>query len=358
MSADIRRRGYLDWMRGLAVLVMIEAHVLDSWTRVTERQSWQFAWAMILGGLGAPMFLFLAGTAVALSAGSKARRAGDERPAASAVMQRGLWVYCLAFLFRVQAWILGWAPARTLLKVDILNIMGPAIVAAAAIWGAFRTPRGRAVAFGMATMAVALLTPAVRATPVLDPLPDALEGYLRPIRGLSNFCVFPWAGFLFAGALVGVLLDEARTRETETRVNVRLLASGVAVAAGAYAASYLPSALGPSEFWGGSPAFFLLRAGLIAAAIPVAYAWLMRPTADRWSPLQQLGRTSLFIYWIHVELVYGLISLPIHKGLSLRAAWTALGAFTAFLLLCSIAKDRLVTRWNGPAAPAPALASR
>ena len=34
----------------------------------------------------------------------------------------------------------------------------------------------------------------------------------------------------------------------------------------------------------------------------------------------QLGRTSLFIYWIHVELVYGLISLPLHRALSLPAA--------------------------------------
>ena len=30
--------------------------------------------------------------------------------------------------------------------------------------------------------------------------------------------------------------------------------------------------------------------------------------------LVQLGRTSLFIYWIHVELVYGLISRPLHRG--------------------------------------------
>lgn len=346
-------------MRGLAVLVMIQTHVLDSWTRVTDRQSWQFTWAMILGGMGAPLFLFLAGTAVALSAGSKARRTGDPGAAARAVRQRGLWVYYLALLFRVQAWILGWAPARTLLKVDILNIMGPSIMAAAALWGAFRTSRGRAMAFGGATLAIALLTPVVRTTHILDALPDALEGYIRPIRGFSNFCIFPWAGFLFAGALVGVLVDEARTHEAETRLNARLFASGAALALGAYAASFLPSAFGPSEFWGGSPAFFLLRAGLITATIAVAYAWHLRPTAGRWSPVQQLGRTSLFIYWIHVEMVYGLISLPIHKGLSHWAAWTALGAFTAFMLLCSLAKDRIVRLVErgrvrgGRSAPAP-----
>ena len=29
------RHAYLDWVRGVAVLVMVEAHVLDSWTRPT-----------------------------------------------------------------------------------------------------------------------------------------------------------------------------------------------------------------------------------------------------------------------------------------------------------------------------------
>ena len=65
---------------------------------------------------------------------------------------------------------------------------------------------------------------------------------------------------------------------------------------------------------------------------------------ERWSPLQQLGRTSLFIYWIHVEMVYGLLSLPLHHALTLRQAWLALALFSLFMLFCSIGKDRLVAR--------------
>jgi len=87
------RRGYLDWMRGMAVLVMIEAHVIDSWTRLADRHTWQFGWSMILGGFGAPLFLYLAGLSVALSAGSKLRRTGDAAAAARFVMRRGLWVF-------------------------------------------------------------------------------------------------------------------------------------------------------------------------------------------------------------------------------------------------------------------------
>jgi uncharacterized membrane protein len=89
-----------------------------------------------------------------------------------------------------------------------------------------------------------------------------------------------------------------------------------------------------------------MRAGLLILATTLAFAWEWRTGgADRWSPLQQLGRTSLFIYWIHVEMVYGLISLPLHKALTLGQAGGAFVAFAVFMLGCSIAKDRVVAWW-------------
>ncbi len=85
----------------------------------------------------------------------------------------------------------------------------------------------------------------------------------------------------------------------------------------------------------------------MTAAIAVAYAWELRPGGrSKWSPIRQLGRTSLFIYWIHVEMVYGLISLPLHKRLTSGQAWLALAVFVIFMLLCSIAKERTVRWWR------------
>jgi uncharacterized membrane protein len=369
MPQTRRRRGYLDWMRGLAVLVMIEAHVIDSWTRVDARHTWQFMWAMVLGGFGAPLFLFLAGVSVALSAGSRVRRTGDAGAAARFVIMRGWWVFGLAFAFRVQSWILGMGSPRTLLKVDILNIMGPAIVAAAAVWGLCRTVRSRAFAFAGAALAIAFLTPVVRHLPILDAWPEALAAYVRPVNGRSNFCLFPWAGFVFAGAFAGVLIDQAQTRSAEARLNGRLFAWGTAIAAAAYGASLLPSLYAHSEFWGGSPAFFFLRAGVITLLVAMAFAWDARRAwfreraagtdseapPERWSPMQQLGRSSLFIYWIHVEIVYGLISLRIHKRLTHPEAWMALAAFIVFMLGCAALKDWVVSRrQDRNAAPPPA----
>jgi uncharacterized membrane protein len=338
------RRGYLDWLRGLAVVVMIEAHVLDSWTRLDQRESMLYGWSMIVGGLGAPLFLFLAGAAVALSAGSKFRRTTDARAASRAVMRRGLEIFGLAFLFRLQAMVISWGSWMSLLKVDILNIMGPAIVAAAALWGATHSVRTRLALFALATVAISVVTPVIRAADLLFVLPDPIEGYLRPRPGFTNFAIFPWAAFVFAGALVGVLIDTTRTPETESRLNRRLALGGAALAVAAYAGSHLPSVLPNSQFWTSSPSFFLIRTGILVATVGAAYAWSKRPHAvTAWSPLEQMGRTSLFIYWIHIELIYGLMVRPLHKSLTFGEAWMGVIAFALLMLLASLLKDRVVS---------------
>src|SRR5260221_8650983 len=110
--------------RGVAVLVMIEAHVIDRWTRVADRRSRAFGESLILGGFGAPLFLFLAGVAVAMSAGAKTRRTGDTRAAVPAVQRRGLQIFLLPFVFRFQSFVLNRPPAWGLPKNDIPNLNG------------------------------------------------------------------------------------------------------------------------------------------------------------------------------------------------------------------------------------------
>jgi uncharacterized membrane protein len=353
----VSRRVYLDWLRGVAVLIMVEAHTLDSWTLAADRARSAYKWAIVVGGFGAPTFLLLAGVALALAIGSRLRKGSSDAEAVRLARRRAWQIVGLAFLFRLQSAVLGAGGLQSLLKVDILNIMGPSILAAAALWGAGRSPRGRLIAFTAATVGLVMLTPIIRAAP-LAALPDPIEAYIRPVANLSNFVLFPWAGFTFAGAIVGVLLDLTPTPR-ESRVNAALFVTGLAISAAALAASYLPSPYASSNFWTTSPCYFFLRAGLMAAAVGAAYAWQSRPGGlAKWSPLRQLGRTSLFIYWIHVEMVYGLISLPLHKALTLPQALIALALFAAFMLICSMAKDRVVEWWRERGSgPTPATAT-
>src|SRR5688572_1913619 len=195
MSERPGRRGYLDWMRGLAVVIMVGWHTLDSWTTPADKATGAFWYCQLIGGFGAPIFLFLAGVSVSLAASSRLRKSASSAWAAAwPMVRRGGWIWLLAILFRVQSDVLG---GRTTLgqllvldiirgntlKVDILNVMGPAIAGAAVIWGLVRTPGWRIAGSIAAAAVLAFATPGIRAWGALDALPDALEGYLRPFPG-------------------------------------------------------------------------------------------------------------------------------------------------------------------------------
>jgi len=68
------RRRYIDCARGIAVLLMIEAHTIDAWTRPAAKSTVAFRNATVLGGFAAPLFLWLAGVGVALAAARTAGR--------------------------------------------------------------------------------------------------------------------------------------------------------------------------------------------------------------------------------------------------------------------------------------------
>jgi uncharacterized membrane protein len=311
---------------------MIEAHTLDAWTRVSDRASTAYGDAMMLAGFAAPLFLWLAGISVVLAGEAAVRRGLSRRAAAESVCRRGLEIFVLAFLFRLQAFVVSpGAHPVTLFRVDILNIMGPAIAAAGLVWLASAS---RLVIFAMyaaLAAAFAMLTPVVRATAALDWLPIWVQWYIRPAGDNTTFTGFPWAGFVFAGAATGVLLVVGRESRAELRTHVRLAAS-------------LPSIYKESSFWTTSPTYFAVRVGVLMIALAVVY-FLERLAADRrvsLSPLARLGRQSLFVYWIHVELVYGYATWGIHRRLPFWGAVGAWAMFTSLMYAAVVARDRLV----------------
>src|SRR5205814_9509424 len=60
------RLAYIDWMRGLACLLMFQTHCYDSWLSPEGRHSTFFMYSQLGGTFPAPLFLFLAGISFAL----------------------------------------------------------------------------------------------------------------------------------------------------------------------------------------------------------------------------------------------------------------------------------------------------
>lgn len=340
------RRPYIDWARGLAVLVMIEAHTLDAWTSLADRPSTAFRYLTILGGFAAPLFLWLAGVSLVLAADSRFRAAGDRGAAQTELVRRGLEVFVLAFLFRLQAFMLTpGSPLITLFRVDILNVMGPSIVAAGLVWGLVSHRAALVAIFALLTTMVAMVTPIVRGTPLIEMLPTFLQWYVRPAGEHTTFTLFPWAGFVFAGAAVGSVLSGARDRQSEWRADVAIAVVGAGMVGVGFGAASLPSIYAASSFWTSSPTYFMIRAGLlmmVLGALPGLETASERvPAALGW--LERFGRGSLFVYWIHVELVYGYATWPIRHRLALWQAAVAYLAFCALMYTALIFRDRMLS---------------
>ena len=348
------RRAYVDWARGIAVLLMIEAHTADAWTRLSPaaRRTIPFRDATVLGGFAAPLFLWLAGLAVVLAATRTAEKAGSRRAAVEMICRRGLEIFILGFLFRLQGFIVtpGSHPV-TLFRVDILNVMGPAIAVAGIVWGLARTAKARVCWYAAIAAAFAMVTPLVRASHAIDAWPLWLQWYMRPFGEFTIFTLFPWAGFVFAGGAVGALIAAAREERAERRLHAILGALGVTLVVGGFYTAARPSIYASSSFWTSSPTWFAIRLGILMIALTAIYACeavyaAVKGRATGQDPLAKMGRSSLFIYWIHVELVYGYASWMWRHRLPL---WGSAIAYVLFCVLMYRAigwRDRLVGKWR------------
>lgn len=311
------RRAYLDWLRGVAVLCMIEWHVISSWIAGDARVGGAWSIIVIIGGMAAPLFLFLAGVSVPFAINSHIRRGVTPVQASWLVQKRGWQVFLIAHLFRLQSFITNpRASWSSIFKPDILNILGLGLAGTAWLTG-----RNRRSLLLIIPAIVLILTPWASSWWWPTLLPERIEAYIRP-NGAGVFEIFPWIAYVPAGAFLGVLLATPRDQAGEVRLHWRLAAVGAAMFVLGYliASTPLPEAV---AFWTGAPSHFVLQVGWMTFAVWIAWLWMRTPVAQATSgPLLLFGRTSLFVYWVHIEIAFGFLSYPLHGRLSLPFAIT------------------------------------
>src|SRR5580700_4803777 len=119
-ASNPSRLAYIDWMRGLACLLMFQTHCYDSWLSPGARQSRFFMYSQLGGTFPAPLFLFLAGISFALVTEKLWKKNLPPGQIARTTIWRG------AEIFGLQEYLIawGWAPASDLLRVDVLNTIG------------------------------------------------------------------------------------------------------------------------------------------------------------------------------------------------------------------------------------------
>jgi len=365
-AASPARIDAIDWLRGLAVVFMIAWHAIDSWLAPWAKSGGIWWWIKVMGGLPSRMFLLMVGVSAAIGFEAQLARGVDSARMRRKSARRGLEILALAYLFRLQEHVLagfqgGWA---MLFKVDILNAIGFSLLLVA-VFGVPHQGRPRYVLPLVAGAILLGLGPLIGPRPLLWPALAPITSYIGGLRPMAAFPVFPWGAWALLGVVVGHAWIRGSRRYGQRRTFLLTGLVGVACTGAVNMVRAIdphviryPSDLAQNM----GPGAFFYRLGIIFGL--AAVAWMVTAASgDRFSVMRQFGRTSLLIYWIHVNLCYGGISRELRGRLSVPAATIWILALMALMLVVSLlktrywpdARDWIAARLKRPGrAPAPA----
>ena len=356
MSDDVKRFPFLDWMRGLAVLIMIQCHTFNSFTRVDLRDGGPYVMTQFIGGMAAPLFLFMAGMTTAFQMESLERREPNRWRRWVISLRRAGYILGIAFTFRFTNWVFAWPLGdwHEMLRVDILNCMGVAMLAwagAAAFAGAARIRFAALAGLGIAAVAPLVANLDWSGTPQL------LQEYLAAAPG-RRFPFFPWASFVAFGLAVGSIVKRTPAERIERLMQWSVLIGFPLIVTSQYFSNLPYGIYEKSNFWLDSPALTFIKLGIILLMMAGAYLWTEFCAGAGWSWMQVLGKNSLQVYWVHVMIVYGSVVRPMKRHLSILQGAAVSVAVTVLMIAMSVAwlwwKERRAER--RAKAPAPALA--
>src|SRR5262245_23554276 len=353
----MKRLAYIDWMRGLACILMFQTHCYDSWLSPEARKSPVLIWSQLGGTFPAPLFIFLSGISFALVTERLREKGTDRHAIAKQTILRGAEIFGLGILFRIQEYALGYgyAPWTDLFRVDVLNILGISMMLMGVVcWlaggGSADSARARSLIGAItAAAAVALATPGLWTIWRPKFLPWPLESYINGVHTFDQpqpwlFPLFPWVGFAFAGLTVGFCMFTRAAKKLNGWSFALLGVAGIVISALSVAFDRSPLRwFGAYDYWHTSPNFFLMRCGVLLVIVAFGYIWCRRGLPRFvFSPLNQLGQTSLLVYWVHIEFVYGRFSI-LPKG-QCSIARATLGLATIFAAMLGLSVVR--TRWR------------
>jgi len=341
-SPQRNRLLYLDWLRGVAGIIMLQGHVFQAFVKPDLRGGAAYMLSQFLGGMPPAIFLFLTGITLAFLIDSMERKGLPLSSRITGTLRRAGYLFGIALLFRLQLWLFSWPNSAwtNLLKVDILNCMGFAI-AAMSVMTLFNTAQRVRIcaALGLAIAAVSPLISQIdwAGTPSMQwVMRWVVKAYLAPDYNFFSF--FPWAAYLVFGVSAGSLLRLLRPEQLDRAMQWGALLGGALVITAHYFAN-LPFSIYPkSQFWLDSPAQTLIKLGVTLVILAFGYLWTQYGAAPGWSWVRQFGTTSLLIYWVHIELVYGRWLGFCKNNLNIPQTVLAAVALIVLMLLLSTVK--------------------
>ena len=331
---------------------MLQGHVFQSFLKSDLRTGGPYMMSQFAGGMPPAIFLFLLGVTFAFLMDSQERKGVSAAGRMFASMKRSGYLFAAAFAFRIQLWLftLDFSEWRNIFRVDILNCMGFALLVMSPM-AIFKTVE-RIRLCAILGIAIAIASPLVSGVDV-SAWPDIAKHYVIPDFNFFGF--FPWASFVAFGLSAGSILRRLKPEDVPTTMQW-LGWGGVALAFAAYTISSMSSSIYPAvDFWLNSPALIFIKLGAILMLVAFCWIWNLQTTADQWSWVRQFGMTSLLVYWVHIELVYGRWLGNFKENLNVGQTVAAAASIIALMLMLSLIRTNWtqIRTWIGSLSPAP-----
>jgi uncharacterized membrane protein len=313
------RLQFIDLLRGWAVIVMIQTHVLNATLRDQLRGETAYQLLSFVDGLVAPSFIFASGFVFAVALRRKLPDYLSFGPALGRQAGKLLFVLAVGYalhlpVFSLRGLLSGASAERweAFWAVDVLQCIAVSLLLVMLVLLVVRTERRLFAVLPWVAAGVALATPIAWSVNPAWLLPLPVATYLNAGHG-SQFPLFPWSSFLVSGVVAGGAFVAARGRtsgpggDDPVRTQIRRFAViGAGMVAVSFAIEPVFSALyPPHNYWQTSPAFVVLRLGLVLLLLAICYAYEQRKGVGERSIVALMGRESLLVYAAHLMLIYG-----------------------------------------------------
>jgi len=335
-KSGIQRLEYLDWLRGIGATIMLHGHVWDSFLRDDLRNRGPYIFSQFMGGMPPAIFLFLTGVTLAFLMDSSERKGMAAVERVKTAFRRSGYLFFLAFAFRVQLWIFGIpAPWRDLFRVDILNCMGFAIAVLSAM--AIFPTRQRAKAAAAAGLAIACVSPLISQLH-WEAVPWLVRNYIVP--DYRTFGFFPWGAYLAFGLSAGSVIRAIPPDATDRAMQWAAMLGIGAILVCHYLDGLPYKFYARPEYWLDNPLQIVTKQGVTLVILSVAFVWTRYAAGAGWSWVRQFGTTSLLVYWVHIELVYGRELFFLKNNLNEAQTLVAAVCVILLMLAISVVKTR------------------
>jgi uncharacterized membrane protein len=316
--APSKRLVFIDLLRGWAVIVMIETHVLNATILKAISESAPFDVLTFINGLVAPSFLFASGMAYAVTTRRKLASYLSFGTPLFKQLGRLLFILAIGYSLHLPRFNLGQLLTGVterewlvFFQADVLQCVAVCLLFLQILLLIVRTERRLYQVTGVITVMVLLVTPFVWGKDFLGVLPAPLAAYMNG-QHFSLFPLFPWSVFLFMGAIAGYLFSEARegvsppnSPDAAGFLTKRFVRAGIGFLAISFVLMPLGRLYPTYDYWGFSPSFVLLRLGIVLFLCALMFWYEQRIGVGPQFPVALMGRESLLVYTTHLLLIYG-----------------------------------------------------